>query len=306
MLSYIFKRLLALIPVGLGVLWIVCFLIHVIPGDPVDTILGEYATSEEKLLLKKQLGLDQSLLEQYLHYVGAVVKGDLGQSLIYKRPVAALLWERCLPTCELAFLAVLLASLLSLPLGVLAALFRGTIVDFLAMGFSMLGVVVPNFWLGPLLILFFSLKLGWLPVSERAGPLSYVLPTCTLALGLSAFLSRITRSAVLDVLQEDYIRTARAKGQHLWGILWGHVLKNASIPIVTVLSLQFGVLLTGAVISEMIFDWPGLGTLMLGALGNRDYPLLQGCVLCFACSYLVVNVLTDIILATLDPRIRLS
>ncbi|MBP6218060.1 MAG: ABC transporter permease [Oligoflexales bacterium] len=303
MFKLICKRILALIPVALGVITVVCLLIHAVPGDPLDTLLGDYAGAEEKDALRKQLGLDQPALFQLYHYIARLLHGDLGRSLIYNRPVAELILERMPATLELAVCSLIIAILISLPLGILSALNKNKPLDYVAMGFALSGVAIPHFWLGPMLILLFSIYLGWLPVSERTDLSSYILPSITLGTALAAILSRMTRNSVLDTMKEDYVRTARAKGARESSVLLKHVLRNAALPLVTIVGLQFGVLLTGAVVTEKIFDWPGLGTLILDGLGNRDYPLVQGCVLVFSMSYLIVNLLTDLAYRAFDPRI---
>ena len=305
MLVFVLRRLLALVPVGLGVVAVVSLLIHVVPGDPADAILGAYATDTEKAELRHTMGLDEPFAVQLLSYYGHVARGDLGQSLVSRKPVTALIAERVRPTMELAAAAMCVALLVSLPLGLISALRAGRPLDYAAMGFALTGIAIPNFWLGPMLVLLFSLKLGWLPVSERGPSLSYyVLPACSMGFALAAILSRMTRNAMLDNLREDYVRTARAKGMPEAIVVLKHVLRNAALPLVTVVGLQFGVLLTGAIITERVFDWPGLGSLILDGINNRDYPLVQGCVLCFSITYLVVNLLTDLTYAVIDPRIK--
>lgn len=306
MATFLAKRLLALLPVAFGVVVIVSLMTHLVPGDPADAALGEYATLEDKQAFRASLGLDKSIPDQLISYFGKLAKGDLGESFIFRRKVASLLAERIGPTAELALTSLLVSILLSIPLGILSAVRSGGLWDFLAMGFSITGVALPNFWLGPMLVLLFALNLGWLPVSERDGFASYILPSITMGTALAAAASRMTRNAMMDILKEDYIRTARAKGLSEWVVIWVHALRNASLPLVTIVGLQFGVLLTGAVITERIFDWPGLGSLLIGALNNRDYPVLQGCVLLFSFSYLIVNLLTDIVYALVDPRIKLD
>lgn len=306
MISFILKRILFTIPTGIGVVTIVSLMIHGIPGNPVDTLLGDFATLEEKNRLTQQLGLHLPLWQQFLNYFSDVLQGDLQTSLIYHRPVSELIAQRVQPTLELAFLSIITAIIISVPTGILSAVHKGKKTDHLAMTFSMLGVAIPNFWLGPMLILLFSIHLGWLPVSERSTFSSYILPSLTLGTSLAAILSRMTRNSVLEILKEDYVRTARAKGQNPLLVLYTHVLRNASLPLVSLIGLQFGVLLTGAVITEKIFDWPGLGTLMLDGLGQRDYPLVQGCVMMFSLSYLFINLITDIVYALIDPRISLD
>ncbi len=306
MIVFIIRRLLSLLPVALGVVTIVALLIHVVPGDPADAILGPYATAADKSQLHAALGLDKPFLVQLLDYVKGVLQGDLGTSLIYTKPVTTLIADRWLPTAQLAVMALIVAMLFSLPLGIISAVRAGRPLDYAAMAVAMTGIAIPNFWLGPMLVLVFSLKLGWLPVSERSGLSSYILPALTLGIALAAILSRMTRNSMLDHMREDYARTARAKGVSEVSVVLKHVLRNAALPLITVVGLQFGVLLTGAIITERIFDWPGLGTLILDGINNRDYPLVQGCVLVFSCTYLLVNLLTDLTYALVDPRIQVG
>jgi peptide/nickel transport system permease protein len=303
-IQFCIRRLFAIIPVGIGVVIVVSLLVMTVPGDPIDTILGPYATLAERQELSEKLGLSQPIFQQISTYFMKVIEGDLGDSLIYNRPVIQLISERVLPTVELAILSLLVAVFISIPLGILSAIKANKLTDYLAMGFALCGVAIPNFWLGPLLVLLFAVKLAWLPVSERTDLSSYVLPAITLGTALAAALSRMTRNSMLDNFSEDYVRTARAKGLSEFWVTSKHVLRNASIPLVTIVGLQFGVLLTGAIITERIFDWPGLGTLILEGIYNRDYPVVQGCVLVFSISYLAVNLLTDISYALIDPRIK--
>lgn len=305
MLNFILKRLLSLIPIAMGVVTIVSLMIHLVPGDPVDRILGDFASSEAKELLRAQLGLNLSIPEQVLRFFKDLAQGDLGQSLIYNRSVQSLILERLPATIQLAICALLLAIFIGIPLGTISALGKDKIQDQVAMTFSLLGIAIPNFWLGPMLILVFAIKLDLLPVSEKNGFLSFILPSLTIGTALAAIISRMTRNTLLDTLREDYIRTAKAKGVHPKIIVLKHALRNAALPLVTIIGLQFGVLLTGAVVTEKIFDWPGLGTLILEALGNRDYPLVQGCVLIFSTIYLLVNLLTDLVYKFIDPRVKL-
>ena len=288
----------------LGVCTLIFLLIHLIPGDPVEVMLGEGASAADRVALRTALGLDRPLGEQYLAYLGRLVRLDLGVSLHDQRPVAGLLWERAGPTLELALAALALALLIALPLGVLAAHHRGGVLDSAAMGFSLIGAAIPNFWLGPLLILVFSLWLGWTPVSGRDGWLSLVLPALTLGTGLAAVLARMVRSGVLEVLGEDYVRTARAKGLGPMAVLWRHALRNAWLPILTLIGLQLGALLAGAVITETVFAWPGLGSLLVEAIQQRDYPVVQGAVLLISLTYVLVNGVTDLAYGLLDPRTR--
>jgi peptide/nickel transport system permease protein len=298
------SRLLSALITLLGVVTLVFFLIHLIPGDPVEYILGDSARPADRNALRQQLGLDQPLLQQYSSYLTNLLSLDLGRSLHSNQSVTAQLAERFPATLELALAAFVIAVLIAVPLGVMAARRRGTAWDASAMTMSLLGVSIPNFWLGPMLILLFSLWLGWTPVSGREQPGSLILPAITLGASLSAVLARMVRSTLLEVLNEDYIRTARAKGLKESSVIWRHALMNAMLPVVTLLGLQLGALLAGAVITETVFSWPGIGSLLIESIQKRDYPLVHGCVLLVAVSYLLVNTTTDLLYQLLDPRIR--
>jgi peptide/nickel transport system permease protein len=306
MMQSITSRLGSAALVVLGVCTLVFALIHLVPGDPVEAMLGESARPADRTALRRALGLDRPLLEQYLDYIARLLRLDLGRSFQFQRPVAELLAERIPPTLELAGGALALALVLAVPLGVLAARNRGGLLDSGAMSFSLIGISIPNFWLGPLLILLFSLQLGWTPVSGRDAPAGLILPAVTLGTGLAAMLARMVRSSVLEVLQEDYIRTARAKGLSEAAVMWRHALRNAWLPVLTLLGLQLGGLLGGAVITETVFAWPGVGSLLVEAIQNRDYPVVQACVLLVSLAYVLVNTLTDLVYTWVDPRIRLS
>ena len=306
MLSFLAARLGAAAVVLLGVTCLVFGLIHLIPGDPVEIMLGESARAADREALRHALGLDRPLWSQLIAYLGGLAQGDLGQSLHYRQPITDILLQRLPATVELALASLGVALALALPLGTLAAMRKGSLWDHLAMGFSLAGVSIPNFWMGPLLILVFSLWLGWFPVSGREGPASLVLPALTLGTALAAILARMLRSALLEVLGEDYIRTARAKGLADVQVITRHALRNAALPVITVLGLQLGTLLGGAVITETIFSWPGVGLLTLEAIQQRDYPLVQACVLLISFAYVAVNTLTDLVYAWVDPRIRLG
>lgn len=301
---YIVKRILLLVPVVFGVLTFVFLMIHLVPGDPVELMLGETALQADKETLRKELRLDEPIAVQYLHYFGGLIRGDFGRSLHTNRPVLTSILERFPATIELALAALLIATLIALPLGIIAALRQRSLVDNGAMLFALLGVSIPNFWLGPLLIIFFSLKLGWFPVSGRGSLLHLVLPAITLGTGMSAILARMTRSTFLEVLGKEYITVARAKGIRGLSVVLKHALRNALIPIITIIGLQLGALLSGAIITETIFSWPGIGRLTIQAINTRDYPLVQGCVLFISLSYVMVNLLTDLFYAYIDPRIR--
>ena len=298
------SRLLTSLVTLLGVVTLVFFLIHLIPGDPVEYILGDSARPADRDALRTELGLDKPLASQYANYLGGLLRLDLGQSLHSKQAVTHLLLERLPATVELSVAAFLLAILIAFPLGVLAARRKGTAWDSGAMTLSLLGVSIPNFWLGPMLILLFSMWLGLPPVSGMEQPGSLILPAVTLGVSLAAILARMLRSTLLEVLGEDYIRTARAKGVSEQGIVWRHALRNALLPVITLLGLQFGALLAGSVITEKVFSWPGVGLLLIDAIQQRDYPVVQGAVLLIALSYLLVNTSTDLLYRIIDPRIR--
>lgn len=302
-MTYLLRRVLWTVPVLLGVLTVVFFLIHLIPGDPVDLMLGENALPADRQQMRLQLGLDRPVLTQYGLYLRGALTGDLGTSFHTRRPVVAMIRERLPATLELMLGAMVVALGLAIPLGILAALFRGRWPDQVAGVFAVLGVATPNFWLGPLLILLFAIQLDWLPVNERGGLANLVLPSLTLGTALAALLSRMTRTALVEVLGEDYIRSARAKGAGATRVIVVHAMRNALIPVVTVAGLQIGALLSGAIITESIFDWPGLGTLLLEGIYGRDFPLVQGCILVIATGYVLVNLATDLAYGWIDPRI---
>ena len=302
--AYLIQRLGGALLVMFGVVSLVFLLIHLIPGDPVEVMLGESASGADREALRDALGLNLPLSVQYSDYLAGLLQLDLGTSIHLRRPVTGLLLERLPATGMLAAATLLVTLLLALPLGIMAAVRRNTAWDSAAMSFSMLGVSIPNFWLGPLLILVFSLWLGWFPVSGQSGFGSVVLPALTLGTGLTAVLSRMVRSSMLEVLGEDYIRTARAKGLAPHRVVLQHGLRNALLPVITLLGLQLGALLAGAVITETVFSWPGVGLLMIEAIQSRDYPVVQACVLLISLSYVIVNLLTDIAYAWADPRIR--
>jgi peptide/nickel transport system permease protein len=301
---FLLARLMSALLVVLGVVCLVFLLIHLIPGDPVDVMLGESARPADRAALRASLGLDQPVALQLVNYLGGVAQLDLGNSLHSDQPVSRLLAERLPATLQLALAALGCALLLALPLGTLAAVRRGSGWDWGAMGFSTLGVSLPNFWLGPLLILCFSLWLGWTPVSGREMASSLILPALTLGTGFAAILARMIRSSLLEVMGEDFVRTARAKGLTERQVLWRHAMRNAWLPVLTLIGIQLGALLGGAVVTEVVFDWPGIGSLMIEAIQRRDYPVVQGCVLVVSLSYVLVNTLTDLLYGVVDPRTR--
>jgi peptide/nickel transport system permease protein len=301
---FLLRRLAHIVPIALLVATLVFSLLHLIPGDPIEVMLGEGAQAADVAVLRARLGLDRPLGEQYLAFLAGLPRGDLGSSLHSGDPVTAVLLEHLPATLELACAAMLVALGLALPLGTLAAFQRGRAVDHLSRAVSVLGVALPNFWLGPMLILLFSVQLGWLPVSGREGTASLVLPALTLGAGLAAFLTRLVRASVVEELARPYVATALAKGLPRRRAVVVHALRNALVPALTVAALQFGALLTGAIVTETIFSWPGLGRLLIEAIRLRDYPLVQGGVLLIAWTYLLVNLVTDLAYAWLDPRLR--
>ena len=306
MVRHILQRLLLTLPALWLVLTMVFFLIHIVPGDPVEQMLGEGATPAQTAQLRHSLGLDDPLYVQYVRYLGQTLRGDLGESFKFQAPVRRVIFERYPATLQLAFLALLVCAAIAIPAGVVAAARRGSLADRSIGVFTLVGLAVPNFALGPLLITLFSIKLGWLPVSGRGGLLNYILPAATLGAALAAILTRMVRSSMLEELGSDYVRTARAKGLSTSAVLLRHALQNALIPIITILGLQFGTLLAGTIVTETIFSWPGIGRLTVMAISARDYPLLQGCILVIALSYVLVNLLTDVFYSMVDPRVRRS
>ena len=287
-------------------LTLVFLMIHIVPGDPVEQMLGEGAAPGELAQLRHSLDLDQPLLKQYRHYLKQLAHGDLGQSLKYQAPVRRIIFERYPATLQLAFLALLVCAAIAIPAGILAAHRRGQATDRAVGLFTLFGLAIPNFALGPLLILLFSIEIGVLPVSGRNGALSYILPAATLGAALAAILTRMVRGAMLEELSSDYVRTARAKGLGTADVLFRHAFRNALIPVITILGLQFGTLLAGTIVTETIFSWPGIGRLTVQAISSRDYPLLQGCILVISVSYVLVNLLTDLLYSFIDPRVRLA
>ena len=306
MLKYLGRRIVALIPVALGVATLTFALIHLVPGDPVLAMLGDFAAPADVVQMRHELKLDLPLWQQYLYFLSGIVRGDLGESTSQHEPVARLIRERFPATLELAFAGLFVAILLALPLGMIAGANPGGAADLGAMGFAILGISVPHLYLGPLLMIVFSLDLGWFPLTGRGGLSHLVLPAVTLGTALAAIIARMLRQSLVQVLETDYMRTARSKGLSRAAAVLHHGLRNALTPVVTLLGLQAGALLTGSIVVEMIFSWPGLGRLMITAINSRDYPLVEGCVLVFALSYVIVNMLTDLVYSVVDPRIRLG
>jgi ABC-type dipeptide/oligopeptide/nickel transport systems, permease components len=306
MIQYLMRLVGSVVLITWVVSSLVFLLIHLVPGDPVAVMLGDWASPADEALLRKQLGLDLPIWQQYLHYMGGLLHGDLGQSLFYQQPVSNLIAERFPYTLKLTVMALLIAVLIAFPLGFWAARRAGHWPDYVSMTVSLLGVSIPNFWLGPMLILIFAIGLAWLPVSGAEQPWSWVLPAVTLGTALAAILARMLRASLLEVFHEDFIRTAQAKGLPPRTVFGKHALRNALLPVVTILGLQLGTLLGGAVITEVVFDWPGLGQLLVDSIQRRDYPVVQACILIISVAYITVNGLTEVVYAWLDPRIRLA
>lgn len=298
------KRLFAVVPVVFGVLLLTFLLVHLVPGDPVEVMLGESATMADRAQLRAELGLDRPLPAQFADYLARLAHGDLGTSIHSQAPIAAMLAERIPATVRLALLALGLAVLAGVPLGIVAALAHRRWPDRLATLGALTLSAMPHFWLGPLLMLVFALWLPWLPVSGMESPSSIVLPALTLACGLAAILTRMTRASLLEVLHEDFVRTARAKGLPERRVVLRHALRAALLPVVTIVGLQLGSLLAGAVITETVFGWEGVGRLLVESIEKRDYPVTQACVLVIALTYVLVNLATDLAYARLDPRVR--
>jgi ABC-type dipeptide/oligopeptide/nickel transport system permease component len=303
-LRYLVVRALYALPVLWLVVSVVFLLIHLVPGDPILQMLGEGAPAADAAATRHAYGLDASLGQQYLHYWKGVLHGDLGPSLRFNQSVGKLIVQRYPYTLQLTVAALLVAMMISIPAGVRSAQRRGRWDDKLLSVVSLFGLSFPNFALGPILILLFSIKLGLLPVSGSGTAAHLVLPAITMGGALAAILTRMVRTSMLEELGQDYIRTARAKGLPERTVVYRHALRNAMLPILTVLGLQFGALLAGAIVTETIFSWPGIGRLTIQAIGNRDYYLVQGCILAIGLTYVLVNFLTDFLYSVANPRIR--
>ena len=300
------KRLLGVVPVVFGVVLLTFLLVHAVPGDPVEVMLGESASSADRTQLRADLGLDQPIYVQFGVYLNKLAHGDLGVSIHSKKPIVDLLAERLPATAKLALLALSFAIFIGLPLGIIAALKVNQWPDKLANLLSLSISAMPHFWMGPMLMMVFALWLGLLPVSGMESGVAIILPALTLGFGLAAILTRMTRASMLEVLHEDFIRTARAKGLTEYAVILRHALRAALLPIVTVLGLQLGGLLAGTVITETVFSWDGVGRLLVESIEKRDYPVTQACVLVVALLYVAVNLATDMIYTKIDPRVRFS
>jgi ABC-type dipeptide/oligopeptide/nickel transport system permease component len=306
MARYLVRRLLLTIPVLIGVATLVFSLIHLVPGDPAQSMLGDSAPPEDVARLRQTLGLDEPLLVQYRAFMTGLARGDLGRSFRYGTPVTREIRSRLVNTVQLAVAAMAVAILFAFPLGIVAAVWRGTAVDHAAMTLALVGISMPNFWLGPLLAILFAVVLGWLPVAGTGTPAHLVLPAVTLGAALAAMLARMTRASLLEELRELYVLSARARGLSRTRAVVRHAFRNSLIPVVTIIGLQFGAVLTGTIITETIFAWPGVGRLLIQAINFRDYPLVQGCILFISFTYVMMNLVTDLTYGLLDPRIRLA
>jgi peptide/nickel transport system permease protein len=306
MTSLLLRRLFGLVPVVVGVATLTFAMIHLVPGDPVVAMLGENAQAVDISAMRQELGLDQPLWQQYLAFFGGLASGDLGESFSMHEPVARIIAQHYPATAELAGAGLAVGIILALPMGIVAGANPGGPSDIGAMGFAILGISVPHICLGPLLMIVFSLYLGWLPLTGRGGLSHLILPALTIGTAIAAILARMLRQSLMQVLSTDYMRTARSKGLSRMAAIVHHGLRNALTPVITIVGLEAGALLTGSIVTEMIFSWPGIGRLMISAIGNRDYPLVEGCVLAFALSYVVINLVVDLIYYVVDPRIRVG
>lgn len=306
MARYIVRRLLALIPILIGVSIIVFVMMRMVPGDPARQALGPEATGAEVALLHKQWGLDQPLPVQYVKWLDRVFHGDFGRSTVSRVPVTTEIWARFPNTLWLTLASMVVSIILGLASGVIAAVRHNTLFDRGSMVVALLGICTPSFWLGLMLMLLFAVKLGILPSFGKGGVRHLILPALTLGVGSAAIIARVTRSTMLEVFSEDYMRTARSKGIAERAVIVRHALKNAMIPIITILGLEFGGLLAGAVVTETVFAYPGVGLLLINSINNRDFPIVQAALLLFALQFVLVNLIVDVIYARIDPRINYS
>jgi peptide/nickel transport system permease protein len=306
MLNFILRRLIMLIPVLLGVSIVVFMMLHLSPGDPARQVAGATATPDQVENVRQTLGLDRPLAEQYTSYLGRLLRGDMGRSLRTNRPVTAEIMPRYVATLQLTGAALVIAITTGLSIGVISATRQYSVVDNVLSALSLIGLSIPVFWLGLMLILLFSVRFGVLPAAGSDTPVHFVLPAITLGAFAMATIARMTRGSMLDVLHQEYIQAARAKGLREYVVIVRHALKNAMIPILTVIGLQTGQLLGGAVLTETVFAWPGIGRLMVEAIQGRDFPVVQGAVLLTAVTFVVINLLVDLLYAFVDPRIRYS
>lgn len=304
MLKYIIQRFLVAIPTLFGVAVVVFLMLRMLPGDPARVIAGVLASEQDVERIRQQLGLDQPVATQFINFLVRLVHLDLGTSARTSQPVLSEILARLPYTVELAVTAIILATVIGIAAGVLAATHHNTKTDYLVSAASLFGVSMPVYWLGLMLIVVFAINLKMLPAAGADQPVSFILPSFTLAFFVVGLITRMTRSSMLEVLRQDYVQTARAKGLNEWRVRYGHALRNALLPVVTVVGLQFGTLLGGAVLTETVFGWPGIGQLLVDSIFSRDYPLVQGIVLTFSSLFIGVNLAVDILYAYVDPRIH--
>jgi len=304
MANYIIRRLLISVPVLFLVVTLVFFVFQLIPGDPARMYAGDEVTQAEVDAVRKELGLDRPVMVQYFSYLSRLAQGDLGHSFSYRQPVLSMIKRRFGSTIQLSLAAISLASVLGLFMGTISAIFRGRLADYFFSVLAILGISIPSFWLGLLMMYFFSVTLGVLPSAGKETWKHFIMPVFSLSVFSTAFITRMTRSSLLETIGEDYVRTARAKGLGEYAVLVRHALRNALLPIIIVVGLRFGYMLGGAVITESVFAWPGMGQLFIAAVGARDIPMIQGVLLVFAMSFLLVNLAVDVAYAFIDPRIR--
>ena len=304
MLQYVIKRLLSTIPVLLGISLLLFFMLRALPGDPAQVLAGQMATPEDIELIRHQLGLDRPVYVQYAFFLGRLAKLDLGRSTRTQNPVIQEVWARLPNTLLLSVIAITLACLFGIPAGIISAVRPYTLLDYFVTSMALFGISMPVFWLGLMLVVVFSVMLQWLPAGGTGSWKHVILPSVTLAAFVVAFIARMTRSSMLEVLSQDYTTTARSKGLKEQVVIIKHALKNALIPIITVIGLQFGTLLGGAVLTETVFAWPGLDRLIVDSILARDYPVIQGAILIFGLLYILINLAIDVIYAYVDPRIR--
>ncbi|WP_438317996.1 glutathione ABC transporter permease GsiC [Sporosarcina sp. FA9] len=304
LLRFLIKRLVEIVPILIVVTILIFLFVHMIPGDPARLVAGSDATIEDVEMVRQELGLDKPLFEQYITYMGNLLKGDLGTSLKTNRPVTEEIGARFMPTFWLTFWSMAWATVAGLIIGVVSATKRNKWPDYMGMFAAVSGLSLPAFWLGLMLIQLFAVTLGWFPTGGLESWKSYILPAFTLGTGVAAVIARFTRSALMDVLKEDYVRTARSKGLRERNVIWGHSLRNAMIPVVTMTGLQFGFLLGGSVVIETVFSWPGLGKLLIDSVAFRDYPVIQAEMLIFALEFIIINLIVDLLYGILNPQIR--
>lgn len=304
MIRYIIKRLLMLIPILIAVTFLVFFIISLTPGDIASMIIGDGATQETIQELKQEMGLDDPVIIQYGRYVKNLVTGDMGYSYATGKPVSSEIASRFPNTFKLTLVSIIISILIGIPIGIISATRQNSVFDNVAMIFALMGVSMPGFWFGLMLIIMFSLKLRWFPSGGSDSFKSIVLPAITLGLQATAYIARTTRSSMLEVVSQDYIRTAKAKGVSKRVVIFKHALKNALIPTITIIGLTFGNLLGGAILTETVFSWPGIGRLMVGSITKKDIPMVLGCIIVFAVSFSAVNLVVDILYAYIDPRIK--